>query len=135
MKWGRGAAESQVSRGIGSRLDNRPIHQNTLGSDENIDSDDYFITCPVCRKKIFKNDIYNVCRYCGYDVSLTDNERNSLLTHFKNNGWIIDDKKNSQYIDYKFYEPYTTRNMDFALLKYSEFIKSNSSTFKVLIIY
>ena len=40
MKWGRGAAESQVSRGIGSRLDNDPIHQNNLDNVENRYSDD-----------------------------------------------------------------------------------------------
>lgn len=134
MKWGRGAAESQVSRGIGSRLDSKPIHQNSLVNGENRYSGDNFILCPVCRKKIYKNDIYDVCRYCGYDGSFTENERNSLLTHFKNDGWIIDNKKNSQYMRYKFYEPYTTRDMGFALQKYSEFIKSNSVNNSILFV-
>ena len=66
MKWGRGAAESQVSRGIGSRLDNNPIHQNNLDNVENRYSDDNFILCPVCRKKIYKNNIYDICKYCGF---------------------------------------------------------------------
>lgn len=134
MKWGRGAAESQVSRGIGSRLDNDPIHQNTLANDENRYSGDNFILCPVCHKKNYRNNGYDVCRYCGYDFSFTENKRNSLLNHFKNNGWFIDNKKNSQYMDYKFYTPYTAKNMNFALQKYSDFIKSNSANHSILFV-
>ena len=134
MKWGRGAAESQVSRGIGSRLDNNPIHQNNLDNVENRYSDDNFILCPVCRKKIYKNNIYDICKYCGFDVSFTENDRYSLLKHFENNGWIIDNKKNLQYIDYKFYMPYTAKDIHFALKKYSDFIKSNSVNNSILFV-
>lgn len=125
MVWERGIADMQVSLGQGTTLDTGKIYGKELKDNEdNIIFDDKTSQkCFVCHKPL-KNAIHAYCRYCGFDMTLTKNQRSELLNLFINSGWNIPNEKNNLYLDYKFYTPYTIRNVKSAILRYVNLVES-----------
>ena len=125
MAWNRGMADMQVSLGQGTTLDTGKIYGKELKDEEdNIILDDEFSQkCLVCHKPL-KHAIHAYCRYCGYDMTLTKNQKSELLNLFINSGWNIPDEKNKLYMNYKFYKPYTVRNVKSAISRYVSLIES-----------